>query len=163
MEAYGTKFWSYWNCVHYLSLFSYLEFPHVLNGCWFSQQCITLGLGRISVLLTLFYQDIPLQSVFLRICLVHQGYDISFLITNYHCEDMQKRKLIEFIVQFMEVIFFYFLLASYTLMPRDHINTRLVWQTIIKLSHDIFFFKWLNINLMFSCVWLFAFVNYFSR
>ncbi|KAG6435404.1 hypothetical protein SASPL_100277 [Salvia splendens] len=33
-----------------------------------------------------------------------QGYDISFLITNYHCEDMQKQKLIEFIVQFMEDI-----------------------------------------------------------
>ncbi|XP_047948786.1 actin-related protein 2/3 complex subunit 4-like [Salvia hispanica] len=32
------------------------------------------------------------------------GYDISFLITNYHCEDMQKQKLIEFIVQFMEDI-----------------------------------------------------------
>lgn len=32
-----------------------------------------------------------------------QGYDISFLITNYHCEDMQKNKLIDFIVQFMEV------------------------------------------------------------
>ncbi|KAK9088059.1 hypothetical protein Syun_030453 [Stephania yunnanensis] len=31
-----------------------------------------------------------------------QGYDISFLITNYHCEDMQKNKLIDFIVQFME-------------------------------------------------------------
>lgn len=32
-----------------------------------------------------------------------QGYDISFLITNYHCEDMHKHKLIDFIVQFMEV------------------------------------------------------------
>ncbi|RYR16894.1 hypothetical protein Ahy_B03g061746 isoform B [Arachis hypogaea] len=26
-----------------------------------------------------------------------QGYDISFLITNYHCEEMQKHKLIDFI------------------------------------------------------------------
>ncbi|KAL6532187.1 Actin-related protein 2/3 complex subunit 4 [Orobanche gracilis] len=33
-----------------------------------------------------------------------QGYDISFLITNYHCEEMQKQKLIDFIVQFMEDI-----------------------------------------------------------
>ncbi|MBA0764673.1 hypothetical protein Gotri_013997 [Gossypium trilobum] len=33
-----------------------------------------------------------------------QGYDISFLITNYHCEELQKRKLIDFIVQFMEDI-----------------------------------------------------------
>jgi hypothetical protein len=35
-----------------------------------------------------------------------QGYDISFLITNYHCEDMHKHKLIDFIVQFMEVRWF---------------------------------------------------------
>ncbi|GER30011.1 actin-related protein 2/3 complex subunit 4 [Striga asiatica] len=33
-----------------------------------------------------------------------QGYDISFLITNFHCEEMQKQKLIDFIVQFMEDI-----------------------------------------------------------
>ncbi|KAG7013415.1 Actin-related protein 2/3 complex subunit 4 [Cucurbita argyrosperma subsp. argyrosperma] len=26
-----------------------------------------------------------------------QGYDISFLITNYHCEELQKQKLIDFI------------------------------------------------------------------
>ncbi|GAB2227083.1 hypothetical protein Droror1_Dr00008887 [Drosera rotundifolia] len=31
-----------------------------------------------------------------------QGYDISFLVTNHHCEEMQKHKLIDFIVQFME-------------------------------------------------------------
>ncbi|KAJ8445699.1 hypothetical protein Cgig2_026026 [Carnegiea gigantea] len=31
-----------------------------------------------------------------------QGYDISFLITNFHCEEMQKQRLIDFIVQFME-------------------------------------------------------------
>ncbi|GAB2227082.1 hypothetical protein Droror1_Dr00008886 [Drosera rotundifolia] len=30
------------------------------------------------------------------------GYDISFLVTNHHCEEMQKHKLIDFIVQFME-------------------------------------------------------------
>ncbi|KAK1259868.1 Actin-related protein 2/3 complex subunit 4 [Acorus gramineus] len=39
-----------------------------------------------------------------RHCLAHEGYDISFLITNYHCEDMHKHKLIDFIVQFMEDI-----------------------------------------------------------
>ncbi|OIW19194.1 hypothetical protein TanjilG_04937 [Lupinus angustifolius] len=33
-----------------------------------------------------------------------QGYDISFLITNYHCEQMEKHKLINFILQFMEGI-----------------------------------------------------------
>lgn len=36
-----------------------------------------------------------------------QGYDISFLITNYHCEEMQKQKLIDFIVQFMEARFLF--------------------------------------------------------
>ncbi|KAH0992695.1 hypothetical protein GBA52_004178 [Prunus armeniaca] len=35
-----------------------------------------------------------------------QGYDISFLVTNYHCEEMQKHKLIDFIVQFMEASIF---------------------------------------------------------
>jgi actin related protein 2/3 complex subunit 4 len=33
-----------------------------------------------------------------------QGYDISFLITNYHCEEMSKHKLIDFVVTFMEDI-----------------------------------------------------------
>ncbi|EPS62361.1 hypothetical protein M569_12430, partial [Genlisea aurea] len=33
-----------------------------------------------------------------------QGYDISFLITNFHCEEMQKHKLIDFIVELMEDI-----------------------------------------------------------
>lgn len=33
-----------------------------------------------------------------------QGYDVSFLITNYHCEEMQRQKLIDFILQFMEDI-----------------------------------------------------------
>lgn len=33
-----------------------------------------------------------------------QGYDISFLITNTHTEDMYKHKLIDFVVRFMEDI-----------------------------------------------------------
>ncbi|OAE29965.1 hypothetical protein AXG93_669s1140 [Marchantia polymorpha subsp. ruderalis] len=33
-----------------------------------------------------------------------QGYDISFLITNFHCEEMYKHKLIDFVVAFMEDI-----------------------------------------------------------
>jgi actin related protein 2/3 complex subunit 4 len=33
-----------------------------------------------------------------------QGYDISFLITNYHCEEMSRHKLIDFVVTFMEDI-----------------------------------------------------------
>lgn len=33
-----------------------------------------------------------------------EGYDISFLITNRHTEQMYKKKLVDFIVQFMEDI-----------------------------------------------------------
>uniref|UniRef100_A0A7C8ZT96 Actin-related protein 2/3 complex subunit 4 n=1 Tax=Opuntia streptacantha TaxID=393608 RepID=A0A7C8ZT96_OPUST len=33
-----------------------------------------------------------------------QGYDISFLITNFHCEELEKQGLIDFIVQFIEDI-----------------------------------------------------------
>lgn len=36
--------------------------------------------------------------------LVFQGYDISFLITNTHTEQMYKHKLVDFIIQFMEEI-----------------------------------------------------------
>ncbi|KAK3057247.1 Arp complex subunit [Extremus antarcticus] len=32
------------------------------------------------------------------------GYDISFLITNYHTEEMLKHKLVDFIIQFMEEV-----------------------------------------------------------
>ncbi|KVI00302.1 ARP2/3 complex, 20kDa subunit (P20-Arc) [Cynara cardunculus var. scolymus] len=45
-----------------------------------------------------------------------QGYDISFLITNYHCEEMQKYKLIDFIVQFMEVRFQRTLITAFDFM-----------------------------------------------
>lgn len=34
--------------------------------------------------------------------LTSQGYDISFLITNFHSETMLKHKLVDFIIQFME-------------------------------------------------------------
>lgn len=33
-----------------------------------------------------------------------QGYDISFLITNAHTEEMLKHKLVDFIIQFMEEV-----------------------------------------------------------
>ncbi|KAF6032359.1 ARPC4 [Bugula neritina] len=32
------------------------------------------------------------------------GYDISFLITNFHMEQMYKHKLVDFIINFMEEI-----------------------------------------------------------
>jgi len=35
---------------------------------------------------------------------VWQGYDISFLITNFHTEQMYKHKLVDFIIHFMEEI-----------------------------------------------------------
>ena len=34
----------------------------------------------------------------------NQGYDISFLITNFHMEEMLKHKLVDFIIQFMEEV-----------------------------------------------------------
>jgi actin related protein 2/3 complex subunit 4 len=43
---------------------------------------------------------VPLLSVLTR----PQGYDISFLITNFHTEDMLKHKLVDFIIQFMEEV-----------------------------------------------------------
>jgi len=33
-----------------------------------------------------------------------QGYDISFLVTNFHMEQMYKHKLVDFIISFMEEI-----------------------------------------------------------
>eukprot|EP00035_Acanthoeca_spectabilis_P020075 m.431043 g.431043 ORF g.431043 m.431043 type:complete len:171 (-) comp17247_c0_seq1:93-605(-) len=33
-----------------------------------------------------------------------EGYDISFLITNFHTEQMYKSKLVDFVIQFMEDI-----------------------------------------------------------
>lgn len=33
-----------------------------------------------------------------------QGYDISFLITNNHTEEMLKHKLVDFIIEFMEEV-----------------------------------------------------------
>jgi len=33
-----------------------------------------------------------------------KGYDISFLITNFHTEDMKKKELVDFIIHFMEEI-----------------------------------------------------------
>jgi len=32
-----------------------------------------------------------------------EGYDISFLITNFHAESMFKHKIVDFIIQFMQV------------------------------------------------------------
>ena len=36
--------------------------------------------------------------------MVVEGYDISFLITNFHTEAMLKHKLVDFIIQFMEEV-----------------------------------------------------------
>ena len=48
---------------------------------------------------TLFSQT-SLTIVFL---LTLQGYDISFLITNFHTEEMLRHKLVDFVIHFMEV------------------------------------------------------------
>ena len=34
---------------------------------------------------------------------IQQGYDISFLVTNTHCDEMYKHKIVDFVVDFMEV------------------------------------------------------------
>jgi hypothetical protein len=39
-----------------------------------------------------------------RLCPSLQGYDVSFLLTNFNLEAMWKHKLIDFVVQFMEEI-----------------------------------------------------------
>ena len=40
-----------------------------------------------------------------NICFFYlQGYDISFLVTNFHTEQMYKHKLVDFIIHFMEEI-----------------------------------------------------------
>ena len=33
-----------------------------------------------------------------------EGYDISFLITNFHIETMLKHKIVDFVIQFMETV-----------------------------------------------------------
>lgn len=38
------------------------------------------------------------------LALCFQGYDISFLITNFHTEQMYKHKLVDFVIHFMEEI-----------------------------------------------------------
>lgn len=55
------------------------------------------------------YQMCLLCSCLFR-CLIQtplysqQGYDISFLITNFHTEQMYKHKLVDFVIHFMEEI-----------------------------------------------------------
>ncbi len=36
--------------------------------------------------------------------LFSQGYDVSFLITNFHTEQMYKHKVVDFVIHFMEEI-----------------------------------------------------------
>lgn len=43
-------------------------------------------------------------ATFINFKLLIQGYDISFLITNNHTEQMYKHKLVDFIVHFMEEV-----------------------------------------------------------
>ena len=46
----------------------------------------------------------PFTTRFLNFLFCKQGYDISFLITNAHVENMYKHKLVDFVIQFMEDI-----------------------------------------------------------
>lgn len=45
-----------------------------------------------------------LTLIALTFVLSLQGYDISFLITNFHTEQMYKHKLVDFVIHFMEEI-----------------------------------------------------------
>lgn len=47
---------------------------------------------------------IVIEQVTYSLCAILQGYDISFLITNFHAEQMYKHKLVDFIISFMEEI-----------------------------------------------------------
>lgn len=48
--------------------------------------------------------DIWIINLLLSPVFISQGYDISFLITNFHTEQMYKHKLVDFVIHFMEEI-----------------------------------------------------------
>jgi len=58
-----------------------------------------------SYLISCFLSQLPCIIV-VKVCYVCvcKGYDISFLITNFHTEQMYKHKLVDFIIHFMEEI-----------------------------------------------------------
>lgn len=47
-----------------------------------------------------------------------QGYDISFLITNFHTEQMYKHKLVDFVVQVSAIV----TVASYSTQEPSYMN-----------------------------------------
>ena len=55
----------------------------------------------VSRLIVLLFCALPICTLSFSHC---QGYDLSFLITNEHMDDMWKHKLIDFIIHFMEEI-----------------------------------------------------------
>lgn len=78
-----------------------------------------------------------------------QGYDISFLITNYHCEEMQKHKLIDFIVQFMEVRFQGSIAISFLHVQLMEISFLMTFSMLIT-SSEIFILWVLFISVRFT-------------
>lgn len=42
--------------------------------------------------------------MYMCLSLTGQGYDISFLITNFHTEAMLKHKLVDFVIEFMREV-----------------------------------------------------------
>lgn len=80
-------------CAHTFYSFLKVRHEYYLYHIWHAWYIITF----IFIIINKLY------CWFMVFC---KGYDISFLITNYHCEDMQKHKLMDFIVQFMEVSIF---------------------------------------------------------
>ena len=63
-----------------------------------------------------------------------QGYDISFLITNVHTEEMLKHKLVDFIIQFMEEVdkeiseMKLFVSSAATAIADKKVETDIKWQ-----------------------------------
>lgn len=70
-----------------------------------------------------------------------QGYDISFLITNFHTEQMYKHKLVDFVIHFMEEIDKEISEMKLSVNAR----ARIVAEEFLKNVRNVFFF-WLNIN-----------------
>ena len=50
-----------------------------------------------------------------------QGYDISFLMTNFHTEKMNRAKLIDFVIQFMQEGFSFHRFIDLVRFPKNSV------------------------------------------
>lgn len=63
-----------------------------------------IPINTIKVIFFVFVFVLLTGCLVLSPALWFQGYDISFLITNFHTEQMYKHKLVDFVIHFMEEI-----------------------------------------------------------